>query len=139
MKEVQKNKWPAGIKKTKQRKNVLAVLESSEKPLSASEICSKMEKNGDAVWLSTVYRVLELFVEKGMVIKTNMMNNEMALYELNRFKHKHYAICMHCHKILAMDNCPMEKFIPELEDDEDFQVMGHNLEVYGLCKDCSSK
>ncbi|MHB8061313.1 MAG: transcriptional repressor [Ruminiclostridium sp.] len=48
-----------------------------------------------------MYRVLELFVKKGVVIKTNVMNNEMAVYELNRFKHKHYAVRMNCHKIIA--------------------------------------
>ncbi|BBB91798.1 MAG TPA: transcriptional repressor [Methylomusa anaerophila] len=134
MKEKQ-NRWPAGIKRTRQRESVLSVLENSEKPLSAADICSKMEKSGDVAWMSTVYRILELFVKKGMVIKTNVMNNEMAVYELNRFKHKHYAVCMNCHKIIAMANCPMEKFIPKLED-ENFHVMGHNLEVFGFCEDC---
>jgi Fur family ferric uptake transcriptional regulator len=58
---------------------VLSILEKSDKPLSATDICSKMEERRDsAAWLSTVYRVLEIFVEKGVVIKTNMMNNEMA-------------------------------------------------------------
>ncbi len=63
------------------------------------------------------------------------MNSEMAVYELNRFEHKHYAVCMSCRKIIAMDNCPMETFIPKLED-ENFHVMGHNLEIFGYCKDC---
>ncbi|MEA4926201.1 MAG: transcriptional repressor [Syntrophomonadaceae bacterium] len=134
MKEVQ-NHWPAGVKRTRQRESVLSILENSEKPLSATEICSKMETGGDVAWLSTVYRILELFVRKGVVIKTNVLNNEMAVYELNRFKHKHYAVCMNCRKIIAMDNCPMEKFIPKIED-ENFHVIGHNLEVFGFCKDC---
>lgn len=134
MKEIQNN-WPVGVKRTRQRENVLSILENSETPLSATEIFSQMEKTGDAVWLSTVYRIMELFVKKGIVIKTNMMNNEMAVYELNRFKHKHYAVCINCHKIISIDNCPMEKFIPKLQD-EDFQVMGHNLEIFGVCKDC---
>lgn len=136
--EEEQNRWPAGIKRTKQRESVLSLLEQSDTPLSASDICSKIEKNGDAAWLSTVYRTLELFVKKGVAIKTKVMNNDMAVYELNRFKHKHYAVCMNCHKIIPMDNCPMDKFIPELEED-DFHIMGHNLEVYGYCKDCYSK
>lgn len=137
MNEIQNN-WPAGIKRTKQRESVLSILESSEKPLSATDICSRMGKGGDTAWMSTVYRILELFLQKGIVIKTNMMNNEMAVYELNRFKHKHYAVCINCHKIITMDNCPMEKFIPKL-DEEDFYVMGHNLEIFGFCKDCKPK
>ncbi len=94
-----------------------------------------METDGDTVWMSTVYRILELFVKKGVIIKTNVMNNEKAVYELNRFKHKHYAICINCRKIIAMDNCPMEKFTPKLED-ENFHIMSHNLEIFGYYKDC---
>jgi Fur family ferric uptake transcriptional regulator len=130
-----RNNWPVGIKRTRQRESILSILESSGKPLSATDICSEMEGSGHSAWLSTVYRVLELFVKKGVVIKTNVMNNEMAVYELNRFKHKHYAVCINCHKMITMDVCPLEKFIPKLEE-EDFHVMGHNLEVFGYCKDC---
>lgn len=126
--------WPAGVKRTRQRESVIAVLKNADKPLSAADISSKMEKSGDTAWMSTIYRVLELFVNKGVIIKTNVMN-EMAVYELNRFEHKHYAVCMSCRKIIAMENCPMEEFIPELED-EGFHVMGHNLEVFGFCQDC---
>lgn len=134
MKEKQ-NIWPAGIKKTRQRESVLSILEASEKPLSAIEIHSKIEKDGNTVWMSTVYRILELFEKKNIVIKTNMINSEMAVYELNRSIHKHYAVCINCHKFITMDNCPMEKFTPNLDDDE-FQITGHNLEIYGICKDC---
>jgi Fur family ferric uptake transcriptional regulator len=130
--------WPSGFKKTKQRQSVLAVLEQSESPLSAADIYSLTQKNGDVVWLSTIYRILELFVKKGIVTKVSVMNNDFALYEINRFKHKHYAVCVSCHKVIQMDNCPMEKFIPHLEDGN-FHVTGHNIEIYGYCKDCDAK
>ncbi|WP_018211911.1 transcriptional repressor [Desulfitobacterium hafniense] len=137
VKEVNNN-WPAGVKRTKPRESVLSVLEHAPKPLSAVEICSEIEKEGESPWLSTIYRILELFVKKGVVVKLAVLNNEMALYELNRFQHKHYAICLGCHKIVTMNNCPMEKFIPKIEDDG-FRVLGHNLEVYGYCRECSVK
>ncbi len=104
--------------------------------MSAMDICAQIEKGGGAAWLSTVYRALELFVDKGMVIKTSVLNNEMAVYELNRSNHKHYAVCMTCHKMIPMEKCPIETFIPNL-DEKDFQVVGHNLEVFGYCKDCN--
>lgn len=137
MKEVREN-WPSGLKRTRPRESVFSVLERADKPLSAMEICSEIERNGASAWLSTVYRILELFVKKGVVVKIAVMNNEMAFYELNRFQHKHYAVCLGCRKIVSMDNCPMEKFIPKIKDD-DFRVMGHNLEVYGYCRECSAK
>lgn len=130
--------WPSGLKRTKTREEVLFVLEHTEKPLSALEISFEIKKGSKTAWLSTIYRILELFVKRGIVAKISILNNEMALYELNRFRHKHYAVCLGCHKIVAMDDCPMENFIPKIEDDN-FCVIGHNLEVYGYCKECSSK
>ena len=135
MKEAHED-WFSSLKKTKSRQSVLSVLEQADKPLSAIEICSRMDKNGGSAWISTVYRILELFVKKGVALKVTMMNNETSLYELNRFEHKHYAVCLGCRKIVSMDNCPMERFIPKIKD-EDFRVLGHNLEIYGYCKECS--
>lgn len=127
--------WPAGVKKTKQRLLVYAVLEGTVSPLSAMEIFRQLEGEKPAFWLSTVYRVLDLFVREGLVVKTTVMDNSMALYELNRHLHRHYAICMGCHKVIEMDNCPMETFEPKLADG-DFRVLGHKLEMYGYCRDC---
>jgi Fur family ferric uptake transcriptional regulator len=133
-----KVEWLAGIKKTRQRQSVFSVLEGSPIPVSAADICAQVRKDGEDIWLSTVYRILELFVKKGIVMKISMLNNDFALYEMNRFKHKHYAICLSCRKVVQMDNCPMEKFIPQLEDN-DFHVTGHKVEVYGYCKECDTK
>lgn len=130
--------WPAGIKKTKQRKCVFTVLEHSESPLSAMDIYKKIEKEDSSFWLSTVYRILELFVNEGLVLKTTVMNNNMALYELNCNKHRHYAVCVSCHKVVEMDNCPMEEFEPKLADNN-FRILGHKVEMYGYCKDCDDK
>lgn len=130
--------WPAGLKRTQSREWVLSVLEKAQKPMSAQEICAQIEQSGHSAWLSTVYRVLELFVKKGMVVKVAILGNETALYELNRFEHKHYAVCLACHKIIAMDNCPMERFSPSIQD-AGFRVLGHNLEVYGYCNECDPK
>lgn len=129
--------WPAGIKKTKQRICVFSVLERAASPLSALDIYKQIEKEDSSFWLSTIYRVLELFVNEGIVVKTTVMNNNMALYELNCNKHTHYAICVNCHKVVEMNNCPMEEFVPKLADNS-FRVLGHKVEMYGYCKDCDN-
>jgi len=130
-------KFPAGIKKTRQREGVLSVLEKAKAPLGASDIYEKLKGGGETIWLSTVYRILEHFVQKDVVMKINVLDHEMAVYALSSDRHKHYAVCMNCHKIIAIDNCPMENFPLKME--EEFKILGHNLEVYGFCKDCNPK
>ncbi|MFB0919712.1 MAG: transcriptional repressor [Oscillospiraceae bacterium] len=130
--------WPAGIKKTKQRKCVFDVLSESETPLSASDIFDRARHEDSSVWLSTVYRILDYFVSEGLAVKTTVMDSSMALYELNRNQHRHYAVCVNCHKIIELMNCPMEKFEPKIAEN-DFRVLGHRVEMYGYCKDCDKK
>jgi len=134
--EQEQQVWPKGIKKTKQRENVLSILKASSKPVTAAEIYNNIIQEGDpSTWMSTVYRTLELFVLKGIVVKTNLTNSETAVYELNRSEHKHYAVCVSCHKIITIRNCPIKHDIPELEQSE-FYVTGHHLEIFGLCREC---
>jgi len=127
--------WPSGIKKTKTREYVLRVLDDAPSPLCATKIYAKIEKDRSSISLSTVYRILELLVKKDLAVKTTIMNDDKALYELNRDQHKHYALCLKCRKLVALKNCPMEQFIPKIEDNG-FQVMGHKVEIYGYCHEC---
>lgn len=126
--------WPAGIKKTKQRELVLRVLENAAAPLTALDIFNRIEKGAESVWLSTVYRNLDLFVARDIVVKTTVMDKE-AFYEINRHKHRHYAVCVDCHKIVEFSDCPITEFKPRLSDSE-FKVLGHKVEMYGYCRDC---
>lgn len=130
--------WPSEIKKTRQRQCVLDVLAAADRPLSAMEICKRTEDADSPVWLSTVYRILELFEGKNVVVRTTLSDGEMALYELNRHQHRHYAVCLGCHKVVELEHCPLQNFTPELGD-SGFQVTGHRLEMYGYCKDCAKK
>ena len=130
--------WPAGIKKTKQRKCVYSVLEASASPLNAHEIYRQLQSADESVWLSTVYRILDYFVSEGLVVKTTVMDSGMAFYELNRNKHRHYAVCVNCRKVIELVNCPMEKFVPEIAE-SDFRILGHKVEISGYCKDCDKK
>jgi Fur family ferric uptake transcriptional regulator len=127
--------WPAGIKKTKQREAVLDVLEHADTPLTAMDIFELIKKDETPVWLSTVYRILELFTDKGITLKTTVLSGDMAYYERNRDVHHHFAVCVDCRKIVAINSCPLADYSPKLPESE-FRVLGHRVEMYGLCKDC---
>jgi Fur family ferric uptake transcriptional regulator len=130
--------WPAGIRKTKQRRFVLALLDKADAPLSASEIFDRVKSEDAAIWLSTVYRILDRFAGEGLVVKTTVADGGAALYARNRNRHRHYAVCVNCRRIVGLENCPMESFEPKLTE-RDFRVLGHRVEMYGYCRDCDKK
>ena len=138
MSDLLKRNWPDGLKRTRQRERVLEVLAAAEAPLGALDIALKIENEGGGAWLSTVYRALESFAEHHMVVKIAVTGSDVALFELSRAGHRHYAVCVDCHRIIPMSGCPVGHFQPELTEDG-FTVTGHNLEVFGHCKNCRKK
>ncbi len=131
--------YPAGIKWTKQRKAVYEVLSASEEPLSAVQIYNLIlqssSEGGYAV--STIYRILTAFEEKGYVEKSTFMGEDTVMYEWKRNGHTHYAVCLGCHKKMPLQACPFEHLHLAAESDE-FLVTGHKLELYGYCKNCKN-
>ncbi|MDR0433704.1 MAG: transcriptional repressor [Gracilibacteraceae bacterium] len=130
--------WPAGVKKTRQRQAVLALLEQAEKPISAADIFTGTAAAGQDISLSTIYRILNYMEKKGVVAKAKLARSESVLYELNRFRHRHYAVCVICHRIISVNNCPLENFILNIAEN-DFRVTGHNVEIYGYCRECDGE
>lgn len=140
-------KYPQGIKWTKQRKDVYDVLLHATEPLSAVQIYHRIARTDDSgnYAVSTIYRILTAFEEKGIVTKTNWMGDGTLVYELNKGGHTHYAVCLNCHKRIPLQACPFEHMHFEehgaengLEQDG-FVVTGHKLELYGYCRQCREK
>ena len=133
--------YPQGLKWTKQRKSVYKVLWAAAQPLSAIQIYRRMpdyEDSGAESAVSTVYRILAAFEEKGLVEKNARMEDGNLVYNLNRGGHIHYAVCLNCHSRIPLQNCPFSHIHLE-EGMEDFAVTGHKLELYGYCRDCRER
>lgn len=133
----QKAGYPTGLKWTRQRKAVYGILQQATEPLTAIKIHHLTERNaeGEEYVLSTIYRILAAFEERGIIEKTVSMEDGSAAYVLSRGGHTHYAVCLECHRRIPLQNCPFSHFHLEKETG-DFTITDHKLELYGYCKDC---
>ncbi|TFG83665.1 MAG: transcriptional repressor [Erysipelotrichales bacterium] len=127
------NHYPKNIKKTKARVFVYELLDKTDHPVSSKEIFALL--HDQKIWLSTVYRVLERFEQEKIVLRTNGLDGLTNLYELDRHEHKHYAVCLRCHRRFDLEECP-------LADDvhvhaKGFEVLEHRVEVLGFCAECA--
>lgn len=118
----------SGLKCTRQRMNVINVMLESDMPMTADMIFSKTDK----VSLSTVYRILEKFMELGIVTRENFLGTTETYYEIAAMKHRHYAICLGCHEMRYIDTCPVHD-----TKINNFTVTGHRLELFGYCDKCA--
>ena len=128
-----------GIKNTVQRKLVFAILEGENRPLTADEIYVKLKEKKETSSLSTIYRILEVFAEKGLILKTSIFNEKKFTFEINRLEHKHYLICAKCNKNIEIEGCPLEKLEAALTKKTRYKIVGHKLDIYGYCPECQEK
>jgi len=125
-----------GVKSTRHRYAMLELLEKSKSPLTVEELFILLKEKTSSINLSTVYRTLETFASKNLVIKSNRVDDGKARYELNHHEHKHHLFCVSCHKLIAIEECPIGELQQILKKKIDFDVTGHNLEIYGYCHNC---
>lgn len=128
-----------GIRNTRQRTAVLATLLGSDTPLTAENIFVRVRENCPYVSFSTIYRVLDALCEKNVLTKSGLMEGGRSLYEVTPLTHRHNLICIKCHRITPLRDCPLEAYETDIERATGYTVSGHKLEVYGICPECQGK
>lgn len=126
-----------GIKNTKQRNLIFNILSQTQTMMSAEDIFLELRTVDDSINLSTVYRILELFTLKGITAKTNLPDTNKCIFELNQLEHKHHLICLKCKKIIYIKDCPLHDFERQVEQQTQFNITKHKLEMYGYCNHCN--
>lgn len=124
------------LKKTHARERLLSLLEKSSHPLTADEIYLSFRKKD--VNLSTIYRSLKAFEEKGL-IKKEVNEKKENVYSLNQKEDNHILVCTKCHKRIPLQGCPFHEVNEKIEEETGFLLQDQNIELYGICKDCQKK
>lgn len=126
-----------GLKITQNRKLILGILEAEQEPMTADEIYLQAKQQHDLNF-STVYRILSVFTQKNILLKS-VGGNGTSYYQLNNHNHSHYLVCSQCRKRIAIDECPLDEIGAKLVEKTGFHITGHNLEFIGECPECIKK
>lgn len=125
------------IKVTKARISILNILFNCEDSIDADYIFRKCRKEEFNVNLSTIYRTLEVLLEKGIVNKFDLGDGKYN-YKLKSFKHKHKIKCDLCKKEVEIE-CPMPQVEELIKNATGFSLVHHELKITGICTECKEK
>ncbi len=128
-----------GLKSTKIRLSILTVLFRSEQPLDTEQILLALKAQNAIANLSTVYRALEVLMEKELVTAVVLPGVSRTLYAFNGPLHRHYLVCLDCKRMLPVEGCPLSVYERQLEQQTGFLIAAHRLELYGRCPACQQK
>ncbi|MFI3141196.1 MAG: Fur family transcriptional regulator [Clostridia bacterium] len=132
--------WPSSMKKTKARIAVLTLLQNSDEPQSALEIYDHLIKLDEKVNQSTVYRILETFVENAMIKKIHYSDESIAYYERIDEDNSDLdtSVCLSCKKRSFLKPSVINQ-VDLQQQTSGFTVKSHRMEIYGYCKECTDK
>ncbi len=128
-----------GLKNTKQREAVAEAFFATTGHISAEELYRKVSKDHPSIGLTTVYRTLKLLTEAGLAKERRFAAEPQGVYEKeDSDKHHDHLICTRCGKIIEFKEPKIEKLQDDVAAKYGFVVEDHKMELYGLCKSCST-
>ena len=119
---------------TRQRKVILEELRKVFTHPSADEVYELVRKRLPRISLGTVYRNLEILSQNGDIQK---LEPGCTLKRFDGIADQHYHIrCMRCDRVV---DAPADIDVAvdhDLKNATDFKIIGHKLELIGICPDC---
>jgi len=121
---------------TRQRDLVARVVFAGGEHLSVDGVERRLRERGANVGTATVYRVLDLLVESGLV-RSHDFGEGFRRFEplLSPGQHGH-LICSRCGRVTEFSTEQFERLLPMVADEEGFQHQSHRVEIRGLCRVC---
>jgi len=120
---------------TIQRKVILEEIRMMDTHPTADEIFERVRKRLPRISLGTVYRNLDVLSRLGMIRKLEVGGTQRR-FDGNVTPHYHIR-CLGCGKVEDLDLEPMKAIERSLGDRISYRILGHHLEVVGLCPQCS--
>jgi Fur family ferric uptake transcriptional regulator len=86
----------------------------------------------------TVYRVLTLLEEAGMIRKVARQNDrDVYEHDYGYAQHDHF-ICEKCGELIEFSNEKIRDLVEEIAAEYGFRLQNHRLEGHGICEKCST-
>lgn len=128
-----------GYKLTTQRRAILNVIvDNHDKHLSSEEIYDIVKTKYPEIGIATVYRTLQLLEKLNIIYRLNF-DDGCNRYELNYNSgnhHHHHLICLKCGKVMEVKLDLLENLENEIENENNFKIVDHNVKFFGYCVDC---
>ena len=128
----------AGVRSTRQRAAITALLESLDEFRSAQEIHDELRRRGDNIGLTTVYRTLQGMSAAGAVDTLRTDTGE-SVYRRCSTHHHHHLVCRRCGFTVEIQAGEVEAWAADVAVAHGFSDASHTIEIFGICGDCAKR
>ena len=125
-----------GLKSTRQRDDIIKTFLKSDGHLTVEDLHHMVQKVNSKIGYATVYRTLKLLLDSGLAAERKFEDGQTRYEHADPEKHHDHLICLACGDILEFEEERIEALQDEVAKRFGFEVVNHNLELYGYCKKC---
>ena len=120
-----------GLRMTGQRRVIARVLSSAKDHPDVEEVYQRANEIDRGISLSTVYRTLKLFAEKG-ILERHDFGHKRGRYEDAARGHHDHLIDVETGRVIEFRNEAIEALQDRIARELGFKLVGHKLELYGV-------
>jgi Fur family ferric uptake transcriptional regulator len=112
-----------------------ALVRAEGRHLGAREIADAVQAAMPGLHQATIYRTLDVFVEDGLVRRTDFGDGR-ALYEIAAEHRHHHVVCTSCGSVAHVHDDAVRPALGRVESESGFELSDAELTFYGVCADC---
>jgi Fur family ferric uptake transcriptional regulator len=128
-----------GRRMTRQRQVIWETFTADpERHLSAENVAERVREQLPQVNASTIYRTLDLLVEEGLLLRTDL-GGDRAFYEPAREHAHHHLVCERCGAVDHLHDEDLGDLRRRVSASSGFALGSGEITLYGLCKACQSE
>ena len=126
-----------GRRLTPQRAVMWEILtEAPDLHLSADELAERVRERLPQVNPSTVYRILDVLVEDGLVLRTDL-GEAKAYFEPAHEHAHHHLVCDRCGRVDHVHDDALVGVGERVRERWGFQLGARELTLHGVCRTCA--
>ena len=120
-----------GLRMTEQRRTIARVLDETADHPDVEEVYRRANKADAQISMSTVYRTLRLFAEKG-ILERHDFGAGRGRWERAPNAHHDHLIDVETGTVIEFRNEEIEALQERVARELGFRLTGHRLELYGV-------
>jgi Fur family transcriptional regulator, ferric uptake regulator len=126
-----------GFRITRARLAIIRLLADATQPLYASVIRNALKDGGLSLNRATIYRELNFLLAHDIIRRTHLAG-KATRYEIDS-GHRHHLVCIKCNTVTMITmGKHLERHERVIFQKENFKVISHALEFYGVCRNCQA-
>jgi len=126
-----------GLRLTQQRRCIVAQIGAQEAHFDAEDLVSSLAAGDDRVSRATVYRLLPVLVEVGVLREVMRFGSRREFEPVEASEHHEHLVCERCGAVIEFRDQALEDAIESAARKRGFEMHRHSVEMVGLCPRCA--